>query len=134
MTHRAKVYKAWAQKNRAYLADRQRQWRKAHPVSSKRQLWAAKIKNRYGLTVEAFEAMWTAQGGRCAICDSILDMGRNKHHIDHDHATNSVRALLCAHCNRGLGCLRDDPKILRRAADYVEKHRCRVVPLRKVNS
>lgn len=41
--------------------------------------------------------------------------------VDHDHATSLVRGLACKMCNnRLLTAARDDPEILRRAADYLE--------------
>jgi hypothetical protein len=42
--------------------------------------------------------------------------------VDHDHETNRVRALLHDRCNRMLGCARDNPEVLRRAAAYLEEH------------
>lgn len=76
------------------------------------------LRRRYGLTTEEADAMLAAQGGFCAICRAAPAV-----HVDHDHATNAVRDLLCFHCNGGLGQFRDDPDVLRLAAAYVERHR-----------
>jgi hypothetical protein len=58
------------------------------------------------------------QGGLCAICGTAPAV-----HVDHDHATNELRQLLCFNCNGGLGQFKDDPAVLRAAARYVEAHR-----------
>ena len=76
--------------------------------------------------------MFIEQGGRCAICGEEGDP--DKRHrplaIDHDHdccPTNKgacgdcVRGLLCGNCNNGLGRFGDDPALLRRAIEYLEK-------------
>lgn len=75
------------------------------------------MKRRYGITVEAYDLLLDAQGGTCAICGSP-PVGRRLC-VDHNHDTNSVRGLLCDSCNNGLGRFRDDPDLLRLAADYV---------------
>lgn len=41
-------------------------------------------------------------------------------HVDHDHKTGVLRALLCFKCNSALGNFDDDPERMRRAARYVE--------------
>jgi len=53
----------------------------------------------------------------CAICHAAPAQ-----HVDHDHATGKVRALLCFNCNGGLGQFKDDPAVLRAAAEYVRFH------------
>lgn len=62
--------------------------------------------------------MLAFQDGLCAICRTAPAV-----HVDHDHETGAVRALLCFNCNGGLGQFKDDPYLLRMAAFYVEHHR-----------
>jgi hypothetical protein len=70
--------------------------------------------------------MLTAQDSKCAICGGGPAGGIKaaaRLHVDHDHDTGKVRALLCNGCNRGIGYLKDDPALLRVAADYIEQHK-----------
>jgi hypothetical protein len=76
------------------------------------------LKRRYGITADDADALLEAQGGLCAICRTAPAV-----HVDHAHATDAVRELLCFNCNGGLGQFRDDPAVLRAAAEYVERHR-----------
>lgn len=75
------------------------------------------LTRRYGITAEEADAMLERQGGLCAICRAAPAA-----HVDHDHATGKVRALLCFNCNGGLGQFKDDSTLLRAAADYVRFH------------
>lgn len=86
---------------------------------------------QHGLTLESYLALYEHQDGKCAICSRPgLHRGHavgneNKNAvmcIDHDHATNKVRGLICHPCNVTLGLMNDDPKRLRAAADYLEEH------------
>jgi Recombination endonuclease VII len=61
--------------------------------------------------------MLESQDGLCAICRAAPAV-----HVDHDHVTGAVRALLCFNCNGGLGQFKDDPGLLHLAAFYVEHH------------
>jgi hypothetical protein len=75
----------------------------------------------YNLTVEQVNVM--AEAG-CRICGTTDWKGRHgRPHVDHDHATGKVRGILCDSCNLGLGKFKDDPALLRVAADYLEAAR-----------
>jgi hypothetical protein len=50
----------------------------------------------------------------CVICGSEEDLV-----VDHCHKTNTIRGMLCNHCNRGLGHFRDDPELLEFARIYL---------------
>jgi hypothetical protein len=75
------------------------------------------LSRRYGITAAEADYLLGRQGGLCAICRSAPAV-----HVDHDHATGAVRALLCFNCNGGLGQFKDDPALLHLAAFYVEHH------------
>lgn len=83
--------------------------------------------NQYGITVEEHAAMLTAQRGLCMICKQPPNPGGSgagsSLHVDHDHATGIVRDLICNGCNRGLGYFKDNPDLMRAAAEYIERHR-----------
>ncbi len=83
----------------------------------------AKALRGHGLTVEQYEAMVAAQDNRCAICgnEQVGRFGRLA--IDHDHQTGAVRGLLCARCNLCLGQFNDDIETMKKAIEYIEKHR-----------
>jgi hypothetical protein len=61
-----------------------------------------------------YEEMSIEQGERCAIC------GDNKELVvDHDYKTNVVRKLLCRSCNMAIGLLKENLRVIRKAANYI---------------
>ena len=80
-----------------------------------------KLKQRFGITIPQWEAMFEAQGKACAICKSNSP-GRvsGLWSTDHNHITKEVRGILCFQCNIMLGMGRDDPSRLREGAKYLE--------------
>lgn len=77
-------------------------------------------KSKYGLEYGAYAQMLEEQKGVCAICAS--PPGARSLHVDHDHKTGQVRALLCDNCNRGIGHLKEDVGIMRAAIAYIQEH------------
>ena len=75
------------------------------------------LRNKYGITLETYREMWSAQGGCCAICGESPE----RLDVDHCHETGRVRGLLCIRCNYSLlGAVKDDIEILRKAVIYLE--------------
>lgn len=69
------------------------------------------LRQKYGITLEQYQAMLVAQGGGCAICHKPpVDLPLC---VDHDHACcpgkkscgKCVRGLLCVYCNVTVGKL-----------------------------
>ena len=79
----------------------------------------------YGITYEQYLKLERKQNYRCAICRT-KDKGNGRNGkrkfwcIDHDHARNSARGLLCVQCNAGLGQFRDKIFLLRAAIYYLK--------------
>lgn len=73
----------------------------------------------YGLSKEEFLGLSEQQGHRCAVCQDDASEHPYTLNVDHDHATNEIRGLLCTSCNTALGWLNDDPDIALRAAGYL---------------
>lgn len=96
-------------------------WKKANPDRERAISRRSTLKSLYGITDAEYDRLLESQGGRCAICRG-LPYGRGKRlHVDHNHETKMVRGLLCTGCNAGLGRFKDQPAVLRRAADYLER-------------
>jgi hypothetical protein len=80
----------------------------------------------YGITAACYDEMLRKQGGGCAICGEQCSTGRRLA-VDHDHACcpgdktcgKCVRGLLCGACNQGIGKLKDSPRLLIAAIDYL---------------
>lgn len=84
------------------------------------------LKRYYGLSGEQYGAMVANQKGLCGICKkpetAVFNGAPKVLHVDHCHATDQIRELLCGSCNGMLGLAKDSPETLRAAADYIEKH------------
>jgi hypothetical protein len=114
---RRPVEKAWRQDNAEYVTSYQRDYNKANVRRQTIQKFVYKTKIPF--TLEQYEALHAAQNGVCKICHKPQN-GKSLA-IDHCYTTHKVRGLLCESCNRGIGCLQDDPALLRSAILYLEE-------------
>jgi len=71
---------------------------------------------KYGVGASEIAELIEAQRGMCAVCRE-----RPASQVDHDHQTGRVRGVLCGGCNAGLGQLKEDPEIIRRAIAYLNR-------------
>lgn len=96
-----------------------REYRKRRP----RNVRNTELLKRYGITLAQWEALYAAQGEKCAVCRKGEGEKSQRYAnlaVDHCHSSGRVRGLLCNACNRALGFFNDDPAALRAAADYLE--------------
>lgn len=117
---------------KAYLARpevkaRMREYVKKYRATEKGRASMKKVARRhflkkfYGLSPAEYAALVVTQNGKCAICGGANSDGRPLF-VDHNHATNKVRELLCHWCNSVIGHCRENPIVLERAAAYLRKH------------
>ena len=72
---------------------------------------------KYGITVERYWQAYHIQLGHCGICGEIG--GKDGLGIDHDHASQQFRGLLCVKCNLLLGYANDNIEVLFNAIKYL---------------
>lgn|ERR1700675_1186968 len=80
-----------------------------------------------GWFTELFEKVLKQQGRKCAICRKPLNLEKVQNGAracaDHEHTDPpKPRGIICTNCNAGIGQFKDNPKVLRRAAEYLEKY------------
>lgn len=78
------------------------------------------LKRNYGITLEDYKEMYSAQGGRCAVCN--LEPQVRDLMVDHNPVTGAVRQLLCLHCNTALGNLRDSEDNILSLLEYKRRY------------
>ena len=77
------------------------------------------LRAKYSISLETFSTLNEVQNGLCAICQKEQ---KPRLAVDHDHVTGKVRGLLCNNCNWMLGSGKDNSTILKKGAEYLERH------------
>lgn len=104
-----------------------RAWNAANPEVR----WAKHLSDDFGITPDDYRRMFAAQEGRCAICGGEENAShkarkngeKRRMAVDHCHATDKVRGLLCTNCNTALGALNDDLDLFAKAVAYIKRWR-----------
>ena len=103
---------------------------KADPVSDERKKYMKEygakhhLKSTYNLTTEQYNDLLIKQNHKCAICSvDEKEAPKGKLFVDHCHATNKVRELLCHNCNVSIGLLKESITTLTKAIAYLDKHK-----------
>lgn len=138
---RAAYHREWRENNREERRAYMREWRltpagRENEVrrNERRRLRRAtdpafsesyrdqKFRLRYGLSLAEYDTLLAGQGGRCAVCGTQGGEDKSSRlHVDHNHTTGVVRALLCGGCNHALGFLCEDPARVEALARYAWK-------------
>ena len=88
----------------------------AYRLAHQDEFYAKSLKRKYGLSVEEYSMLVQKQRGVCAVCGNTWG---SRLHVDHDHKTGKVRALLCFKCNLVLGLINDDVVVVKRMVEYL---------------
>lgn len=97
------------------LTGAQRRWCSAD--CQKTAARAARLRAHFDLTPADYDLILAVQGGVCAVCGKAP--GDKFFPIDHDHRTKYVRGVICGFCNLRIVAKHTDPRLLRRAAEYL---------------
>ena len=79
------------------------------------------LNRNYGIDNDMYLQMLSEQNGCCKICNISEEENKSKLHVDHNHKTGKVRGLLCSRCNTAIGKFKEDPEIIKRAIEYIER-------------
>src|SRR6185295_4439520 len=113
----------WLKANPDKVNERSKKYYEKHPDKAKLKARRINLRRNYGITLEQYEMMLDAQDGVCVICKREETVAHFTHlSIDHCHRTGEIRGILCSRCNIVIGQMNDNPELLRKAAEYLERY------------
>ncbi len=98
-----------------------RNWKYNNPEGYYLARRDVELKRKYGISLEEYNTILENQGNVCAICsnpETEISYRRCKKGqplalaVDHNHATENIRGILCGKCNRMIGFLEEKGGIL----------------------
>lgn len=119
----SEIRKAYYNKNRIRRLEYVKKYRDENPE----KIRDAKLKQAYGVGTSYYDAKLKEQGGVCAGCKrNVKHVWRGKEinmALDHNHATDEPRGVLCIKCNRALGLLEENTQTFLHLIDYINKYK-----------
>lgn len=104
-------FRAWSAANYDKHLARNRRWQ----AGNRDKMHHSMLMSRYRITLEDYQCMFEAQGGKCKICGEAGSLV-----VDHKHdASRKVRGLLCVRCNSGIGFFRENVDVMLSAIGYL---------------
>lgn len=88
--------------NREQFSQKRKKWRQENPEKQAEIGRCARLKRKFGMTIEEYDLLLKQQKGVCAICEQPCRTG-NRLAVDHHHKTGEIRGLLCYSCNVRVG-------------------------------
>ena len=88
----------------------------------KREVLTKRLRATYQIGLECYEIMLKQQGGCCAICKKRQGEISYRLHVDHNHKTGRVRALVCARCNTMIGLVENKKPTIKQVEKYLKEH------------
>lgn len=116
---RAEIARRYKQRHPEKVRARLNAWRRRNPEKVKVMQQHGHRMSEYGMSRSEFDARMLAQNNCCSLCGTAFSSAPLT--VDHDHITGEIRSLLCQKCNSMLGLSGDNPAVLRRAAEYLER-------------
>ncbi|HET9975372.1 MAG TPA: endonuclease domain-containing protein [Streptosporangiaceae bacterium] len=109
--------------------DKRREWSRRYQQVNRAAVRQYGLKYAHGLDEGARSAMWQEQGRRCYLCGDALELAAVR--VEHWHGCpghspkrscpDCRRGLACHQCNVIIGLAGEDPAMLRRIADNLER-------------
>jgi NMD protein affecting ribosome stability and mRNA decay len=115
----------WARAYRKANPEKNKKWQQDYRERYPEKIRKKHLRRKYGIDQEIYKIMLEAQKGLCHICgkpetrklkETLASLA-----VDHCHTTRRIRKLLCHCCNVVLGLVKENPLVLRRAAQYLEE-------------
>lgn len=107
---------------RAYMREYVKAWKARNPdkvaAQKQRRLPQTRILKRENRRAQRVLLASHPPTLACELCGDLVVVN-----WDHCHDCGDFRGWLCGSCNKGLGAFRDNPVVLRAAADFLESHR-----------